>query len=127
MHDEIVKADITPEKIVKSFQNIAKIMELEDKPAMTFVLEYKGDVFSASLDMHVIRIDSKEIDDSVWEQIRQSNITSETLLTIIKKLENFLNENGQASYKVPIPIGLKPIKSGYTFSLDLRVYPTEEE
>jgi len=125
LHDEIVKADITPEKIVKSFQNIVKILELEDKTAMTFEVEYEGDDYSASLDMNAVLIDDFGVDDSLWERIRETNLTSEFLLTLVKKLERYLKETDQTLYKVPLPIGLKPINKGCTFSLDLRVYRSE--
>jgi len=127
LREAIAQADLTPEILVKSFKNIVKIIEIEEKPAMTFQVTYEGDKYSASLDLSMVKLSSYHVVEHVWEKMRETNFTSEFLMDVVEKLVSYLEENDVPMYKIPIPLGLKPIKLGCVPSLDLRVYETEEK
>jgi len=127
MYKKIVAADITPEVLIKSIKNLVAAIEAEEIRAITAQVEYEGKKYSACMDISVVYLDSYELGEDVCEQIRGSNLTSEYLVGIIKTLVSYLKGSDQYMYKLPVPIGVGPVKHGIVPSIDLRVYETEEK
>jgi len=122
MIEKLKQAKFTPEVFIKSFANLRKVIETDDIPAMMVEARFEGEGdYAAILNMSAVKINSYRVVDTIWEDINQSDISTDLIVELVESVVKHLEESNACEYRLPVPLGIKPVRSGVMFSLDLRV------